>query len=325
MTKRLAVVGYGMGAHHSKLISGVEGLELYGVCDVDPAKREKAVQDFPGVKLFSSYQDTLADPAVDCVVLVTPHNTHAAMSIEAMDRGKHVITDKAMCLSVAEAEAMIAARDRNGVLLSTFHNRRWDSDFVTVRKVIDQGLLGQLYHIQSCVTYYGNPGGWRTNREAMGGWLFDWGAHTIDQILLIARSRAKTVYAFSHHRFNERTEVEDFIQCFVSFESGLTATTAIGYINRLPMPRWYVMGETAALSAEDFEKPIKVKGEIDGVAGEMSIPLIKAEWKSFYQNIADVWAGTAELEVKPEQLVPQIAIAEAAYRSIATGQSVTLN
>src|SRR5262249_35060938 len=128
MAKRMVVVGYGMGAHHSKLISAVEGLELFGGCDGDAAKRERGAQEDPEVKLYSSYNDSLADPSVDCVVLVTPHNTHAAMSIDAMDRGKHVITDKAMCLSVAEAEAMIAARDRNGVLLSTFHNRRWDPD-----------------------------------------------------------------------------------------------------------------------------------------------------------------------------------------------------
>jgi scyllo-inositol 2-dehydrogenase (NADP+) len=323
-SKRLVVVGYGMGAHHSRLIAAVEGLELYGVCDVDPVKREKAAQEYPAARLYASYEDVLADPEADCVVLVTPHNTHAPLSIAAMDRGKHVVTDKAICLTVAEAEAMIAARDRNGVLLSTFHNRRWDSDFVTTRKVVEEGLLGKLYHIQSCVTYYGSIGGWRTNREAMGGWLFDWGAHTVDQILILAQSRAKTVYAFAHHRYDAPTEVEDFIQCTLTFESGLTAMTSIGYINRLPMPRWYVMGETGTLVGDDFEKPLRIKAELKGITTELSVPLIKTEWKIYYQNLADHWAGKAELEVKPEQLVPQIAIAEAAYRSIAEGQVVRL-
>jgi scyllo-inositol 2-dehydrogenase (NADP+) len=185
--------------------------------------------------------------------------------------------------------------------------------------------LGKLYHIQSCVTYHGNIGGWRTNREAMGGWLFDWGAHTIDQILLMANSRAKTVYAFAHHRHDNPAEVEDFIQATITFESGLTATTAIGYINRLPMPRWYIMGEAGTLAGEDFEKPLRIKAEMMGISGEITVPLIKAEWKSYYQNLADHWAGTAELEVKPEQLVPQIAIAAAAYRSIESGNAVKLS
>jgi scyllo-inositol 2-dehydrogenase (NADP+) len=321
---RIVIVGYGMGAHHARLINEIEELQLYGVCDIDEEKRQKAVAEHADVKTYSDYVDVLSDASVDLVVLVTPHNTHASMAIASMNAGKHTITDKAMCLTGEEARAMIASRDRNDVLLSVFHNRRWDSDFVTVRKIIEEGPLGRLYHIQSSVTYYGNIGGWRTDRAAMGGWLFDWGAHTIDQLLLLEKSPAKTVYAFTHHRFNEPASVEDYINCTIRFESGLTATTVIGYLNRIAMPRWYVMGEHATLQADDFEKPARIQGTFGGISGEMSVPLIKTHWKSFYQNIADTLAGRAELEIKPEQLVPQIAIAEAAYRSIGTGQVIHL-
>lgn len=319
---RIVVVGYGMGAHHAKLIDEVEGLTLYGVCDMDPAKREKAAREHPGIKTYAEYDQALSDPAADLLVIVTPHNVHAPMAIAAMDAGKHAITDKAMCLTTDEARAMIAARDRNGVLLSVFHNRRWDRDFVTVREIMEQQLIGRPYHIESCVTYWGKPGGWRADRAAMGGWLFDWGAHTIDQILLMARSRPKHVYAFAHHRFEEPQSVEDYINATITFDSGLTATTVIGYINRLSMPRWYIMGEKGALVAEDFDKPVRVKTTVSGVEGELTVPLLKAEWKGFYQNIADTLAGRAELTVKPEQLVPQIAVAQAAYRSIETQQVV---
>jgi scyllo-inositol 2-dehydrogenase (NADP+) len=321
---RIVIVGYGMGAHHAKLIKEIEGLELAGVCDVEEAKREKALAEHPGIKTYANYADVLSDGEVDLIVLVTPHNTHATMAIASMDAGKHTITDKAMCLTVDEARAMIAARDRNRVLLSVFHNRRWDSDFVTVRKIIDEGVLGRLYHIQSCVTYYANIAGWRTDRAAMGGWLFDWGAHTLDQLLLIEKSPVKTVYAFAHHRFDEPTSVEDYVNCTLTFESGLTATTVVGYLNRIPMPRWYIMGQHATLQADDFEKPARIQGSFHGLTGEMAVPLIKTHWKSFYENIADTLAGRAELEVKPEQLVPQIAIAQAAYRSIETQQVIHL-
>ena len=313
---RLVIIGYGMGAHHARLIQEVAALRLHGVCDVDAAKLERAAKEHEGIELYSNYSDVLADPEVDCVIIVTPHNTHAAMAIAAMDAGKHTITDKAMCLTVKEAREMIAARDRNRVILSTFHNRRWDSDFLTVRKAIEDGLIGRIYHIQSCVTGFSKLGGWRTNREAMGGWLFDWGSHTLDQILILAQSRPKHVYAFSHHRFDEPETVEDYVNCTVTFESGLTATTIIGYINKIQMPRWYVIGDKGALHVEDFEKEVYVKTAEE----DLTIPLIQGHWKSYYENIADVLAGRGEPAVKPEELVPQIAIAEAAYRSIESEQ-----
>src|SRR5207245_2621956 len=99
------------------------------------------------------------------------------------------------CLRVAEAGKMIEARDRNDVILTVFHNRRWDREFLTLQHVVAEGLLGRLYHIESCVTSYSRVGGWRADKPQMGGWLFDWGAHTLDQILLLADSRPIHLHA----------------------------------------------------------------------------------------------------------------------------------
>jgi len=319
---RFVVVGYGMGAWHARLIRQVEGLELYGICDIDPAKREKAASDHPDAKIFDHFDQVLADDSVDAVSVVTPHNQHARMAIQSMDAGKHTLTDKAMCLTTDEARAMIAARDRNRVLLSVFHNRRWDSDFVTVRKVVEEGLLGHVFHIQSNVTYWGTPGGWRNDRPQMGGWLFDWGAHTIDQILLLEPSRPKHVYAFDHYRHEGRTSVEDYINLTITFESGLTASTVISYIHRSRMPRWHIIGQDGALTAEDFDKPLTIRKNLNGLDSEITIPLFKADWKSFYENISGTLANREELNVKPEQILPQIAISQAAYRSIESQQVV---
>jgi len=317
---RWVVVGYGMGAHHARLINGVEGLELRGVCDLDASRRARAKQDFPGIRTYATYMEVLNDHDADGVVIVTPHHLHTEMAIAAMNAGKHAVTDKPMCLSVKEAHAMIAARDKNGVLLSTFQNRRWDSDFLTVQAILKDGLLGKVYHIQSCFTSYGITRGWRAQRGSMGGWLFDWGAHTLDQILQLENSRPLYVYAFAHGRSLEKDAVEDYIHCTVTFESGLTATTVIGFLNKIEMPRWYIFGEVGALQADDFQKPIHVKTNLHGIETEMHVPLIQGDWKDYYVNIAAVLRGQAELIVKPEQLVPQIAIAEAAYRSIETKQ-----
>ncbi|NLH99812.1 MAG: Gfo/Idh/MocA family oxidoreductase [Chthonomonadales bacterium] len=321
---RWVVVGYGMGWHHARFIEATEGLELRGVCDVAPERLQKALGEHPAIKPYSNYDDVLADPDVDGVVIVTPHNTHAELAIRGMNAGKHTITDKAMCLSVAEAEQMIAARDRAGVLLSVFHNRRWDGDFLTVRQVLAEFQLGRLFHLQSCVTDWGKPGGWRRDRAAMGGWMFDWGAHTVDQILLLAGAKPVSVYAFCHYRFDDRSSVEDYINCTITFDSGFTATTVIGYLNMIPMPRWYAIGEYGALQVDGFETPARVRKLWEGAPKETEIPLAPSNWGAYYANIAAYLAGREELEVRAEQLVPQIAIGEAAYRSIETGQAVRL-
>src|SRR6266478_458982 len=96
---RIVVVGYGMGAHHSRLINEIAGLALYGVCDLDEIKRNKALAENPGIVTYDRYAEVLMDPQVQCVVIVTPHNVHAEMAIAAMNAGKHAITDKAMCLT----------------------------------------------------------------------------------------------------------------------------------------------------------------------------------------------------------------------------------
>ncbi len=321
---RWVVVGYGMGWHHARYLEATDGLSLRGVCEVSPERLAKAVGEHPGIVTYTDFDSVLADRDVDGVVIVTPHNTHAELAIRAMDAGKHTITDKAMCLSVDEAQRMIEARDRAGVILSVFHNRRWDGDFVTVRRIVAEYQLGRLYHIQSCVTDWGKPGGWRRDRAAMGGWMFDWGAHTVDQILLLAGAKPISVYAFSHYRYDDPASVEDYINCTITFEGGLTATTVIGYLNMIPMPRWYMIGEFGALHAEGFDTPVHVRKLWDGKPQEHEVPVDKTDWAAFYANLAAHVAGREDLAVRPEQLVPQIAIAEAAYRSIAEGAAISL-
>ena len=125
-----AVIGYGYAgrAFHSYLASLADGLNLYAIATRDAERREAARQAYPNAQMYQTIDEVLADDAIDLVVLATPHDTHAELSIQAMDAGKHVVTDKIMAMNTAEADAMIAASQRNNVLLSVFHNRRWDWD-----------------------------------------------------------------------------------------------------------------------------------------------------------------------------------------------------
>ena len=142
-----AVIGYGFAGRcfHSYLIGLADGLDVYSIATRNPERRAAAAENYPDAVIYQTIDQVIANDLVDLVVLATPHDTHAELAIKAMDNGKHVVTDKIMCMNAAEAEAMIEASNRNNVLLSVFHNRRWDWDYTTVKKIIDDGLLGTPY------------------------------------------------------------------------------------------------------------------------------------------------------------------------------------
>ncbi|MFO7958721.1 MAG: Gfo/Idh/MocA family oxidoreductase, partial [Candidatus Brocadiia bacterium] len=140
---RAVVIGYGYAGRsfHSYLIGLADGLELRGVSSRSPETREKIVEE-RHCRAYAGLDEVIEDPDVDLVVLATPHDTHAELAVKAMDAGKHVVTDKPMCTSLEECDRMIEAAERNDVLLTVFQNRRWDGDYLTLRKLMDEGELG---------------------------------------------------------------------------------------------------------------------------------------------------------------------------------------
>ena len=170
-----AVIGYGFAGRcfHSYLIGLAKGMSVHAIATRAPERQQQAKEHYPEAKIYANIDQALADDAVDLVVLATPHDVHAELAIQAMDAGKHVVTDKIMCMNAQEAESMIVAGERNEVLLSIFHNRRWDWDYLTVKQIIEDGLLGDPYLYQVAIMRHGKPGGWRGSKAQSGGILFD--------------------------------------------------------------------------------------------------------------------------------------------------------
>ncbi|MCW5934763.1 MAG: Gfo/Idh/MocA family oxidoreductase [Fimbriimonadia bacterium] len=323
MSIRCAVVGFGaafnMGQSHCETIEAVPGLELVAVYDADPSRREAAREKF-GVKTPDNYEELLADPQVDLVTTVTPHDTHAPLIIQALNAGKHAITEKVMCLNAAEADAMIAAAKQNNRLLSVFHNRRWDSDYLTVKKAVQSGALGALFMIESTVNGYGKPGGWRGVKKHGGGMLYDWGAHLIDQIVqMLLPSKPIRIYADIQERVWTELDIETQAQVHIKFDNGCAAVVDVGCISLQNRPRWLVRGEKGAVKGEwdklFLKTPDQDPVELEKVAGD---------WKDYYRNISAVLNEGAELLVKPEEVRIVMQVIDAAFESARTGESVKL-
>jgi scyllo-inositol 2-dehydrogenase (NADP+) len=340
-----AVVGYGYSgrAYQSYLISLADGLNLYAISTRSEERQQAARETYPDTRIYGGVDDLMADDAVDLVVIATPHDSHAEIAIQAMDAGKHVVTDKIMCMNAREARSMIAARDRNDVMLSVFHNRRWDWGYQTVRKVIADGLIGQPYLFQAAIMRYGSPGRWRADKASSGGILFDWPAHFVDQALQLVDSQPDRVYCQLTYRDTWDTNIGNYGNIVIHFANDVTYQIEIGNLAAGDKPRWYVCGDKGALvkygidpqetfmkearileSEEQPEHRARVTSYVSGEKEELILDSVKTFWTAYYKNISEVLNDGADLIVTPEQTLTLMKVYDAAMESSETGQAVSL-
>ena len=144
-TINIALIGYGFvgKTFHAPLIQSIEGLNLAIVASRD---EEKVKRDLPDVTVIASPEAAIQHPEVDLVVIASPNATHAPLARLALNSGKNVVVDKPFTLDMQEARELIALAEEKQRVLSVFHNRRWDSDYLGVKQVIEQGLIGKLKH-----------------------------------------------------------------------------------------------------------------------------------------------------------------------------------
>ncbi len=338
-----AVIGYGYAGQsfHTYLVGLAAGLNLYAIAARSPERRQAAAQAHPNVKLYETIDQVIADKDVNLVILATPHDTHAELAIRAMEAGKHLVTDKVMCMNAAEADAMIDAAQRNNVMLSIFHNRRWDWDYLTVKKVIADGLLGRPYLFQVAIMRYGLPRSWRGVKKRSGGILFDWPAHFVDQALQLVPAPIRTVFCDVHYGARWDTDIGNYANLLIKFENDVRYQIEVGNLAKVEKPRWYVLGDLGGLikyGLDPQERPMvagnidaaaeapdtyaKVWTEADGEQRELVVESVRGSWKSYYQNISDVLNKGSELIVKPEEVRRAMQVYDAAMRSSETGEAV---
>ncbi|WP_368566031.1 oxidoreductase [Pseudoxanthomonas sp. UTMC 1351] len=183
-TLNVALVGYGFvgKVFHAPLIAHMPGMRLHTVVSRDAGKVHL---DHPQVRVLADPQDAFADSAIDLVVVATPNETHAPLAIAALAQGRHVVVDKPFTVTLAEAEQVIAQAHTSGRCLSVFQNRRWDADFLTVRRLIDEGMLGEIMEFHSHFDRFRPTvvDRWRESTAPGGGLWYDLVPHLVDQAL----------------------------------------------------------------------------------------------------------------------------------------------
>jgi len=195
MTLRFGLVGHGYAGRtiHAPLIAGVPGLALTVVASHDAAAVHAA---WPGAEVVATPEALVLHPGVDVVVIAAPNRTHHPIARAAIAAGKHVVVDKPFTLTLAEALELEQFARLHGRVLSVFHNRRWDGDFLTLRGLLDAGTLGRIVHVESHVDRF-RPQvreRWRESGEPGAGLWYDLGPHLVDQaVQLLGWPRAITL------------------------------------------------------------------------------------------------------------------------------------
>lgn len=344
-THGLGIVGFGGIAFiHYNSFAAVPGLKTVGVYDIDPARGEVAKGE--GLISFDSFDELLASPEIDIVLVATPNNFHKDYAIRALSAGKHVIVEKPAAMDSKELAEMMGASEKYGRALTVHQNRRRDTDYLAVKNAISDGCIGKPFLIESRVMgSRGVPCGWRCYKVAGGGMILDWGVHLIDQIMRMVDEPVKSVYA---HMFSLTTpEVDDYFKLMLRFESGLSAHIEVGTKNYIKLPRWYALGEGGSLEISDWDsdcrvvraKDVHIDWEEDIVytsAGptktmaprpketleEIIIERPVSDYSLFYANFLKHIDGEAPLEVKPEEALRVLKVIEAAFESNRSGDAV---
>ena len=322
---RCAVIGYGgafnMGKAHSEWINAASGLRAVAACDLDPKRRAAARQDFPEFRTYARVGNLLKDPEVDLCVVITPHNTHARLAVQCAQAGKHVVVEKPMCLSAAEATQMIQAARKAGVTLTVFHNRRHDGDYKAIKKAIDDGRIGQAFHVEMWGGSYGRPGTWwRSSKRVSGGHFYDWGAHYVDWLLNVMAPRQVVGVAGRFHKLVwHHVTNEDHVEAWIRFDDGAVADVQFSSIACADKPRWRILGTQGAI-VDRWGGQFELTSVVKGVPMRAEVRYQESDWPAYYQNLANHLLRGQELEVKPEEAARVISIMEAAERSSRSGK-----
>jgi scyllo-inositol 2-dehydrogenase (NADP+) len=342
----VGLASYGMSGQifHAPFITTTEGFRLSTVLE---RSSEKARAHYPKVKIVRSFEDLLQDDELDLVVVNTPNALHYEMALKALEAGKHVVVEKPFTGTAAEAYALDALAKEKGKLLSVYHNRRWDGDFMTVRKLLDQQLLGTLVEYEAHFDRFRNfikPQSWKEEPGAATGLLYDLGSHMVDQALVLF-GKPKAVWA-DISTLRPQGKIDDYYCIHLEYER-LKVTLKSSYLVREQGPRYTLHGtegsflkwgtdlQEAALNRggkpgtlgwgeEAQELWGKLNTQLNDLHFQGKIKTLPGNYGAYYQNIYRAIKGMEPLEVTAVQAAQVIEVLEAAWQSHASGCKVTL-
>ena len=350
-TVGVGIVGYGpfggMGYTHGLAATETDGLRLVGVCDSNAERRAAAVADFPHVHVHLDIESLCGDHEVDVVIVATPPVLHAPIALALLRAGKHVVVEKPMCLAAADADTLLTEAAAVQRTITVHQSRRWDGDYLALRRSIDAGTIGEVFNMETFVGSFEHPCRWWHSDEALsGGAVYDWGSHHIDWILQIFGGPPNSVRASSHKRVWRDVSNSDQIDVQMRWADGREARFIQSDVAAIRKPKFFVQGTAGTIAAEYrqvvADELVAGRGHVPttwhhaeiastlrlaryepgyGVV-EMTLPPVVTPRWPFHRALADHLLLGEASPVPAEQSRDVVAVLERAHRSAACGAAV---
>ena len=257
-----AILSFGMSGQvfHAPFIHNHEGFYFYAVWE---RSKNLAKEKYPEVKTYRTLEELLADPVVELVIVNTPNTTHYEYTKKSLEAGKHVIVEKPFTATVEEGRQLIELASSKNLQLSVFHNRRWDSDFLAVKQVVHEGMLGDIVEAEFHFDRYKEELSPKLHKETPGpgtGVIYDLGSHIIDQALHLF-GRPDAVFA-DIRIIRPQSMVDDYFEILFYYPS-LRVRLHSSYLVKEPVPSYIIHGSKGSFlkSRSDIQEAALVEGQ----------------------------------------------------------------
>lgn len=340
---RIGLVGYGDGGRyfHAPFIAAARGVELAGIVARSPERLAAAAADYPDVPVYPSLTALLAAGGVDAVTITTPPQTRRELVMEAIAAGVHVVADKPFAPDADGARQLDAAAKAGGVVLGVFHNRRYDADFRTLKKLVDGGRLGRLWRVHSRMDL-DNPH--TLEAGPTGGLLRDLGSHLVDQMLFLLGPVAAVDAQLDMIDRSEGPTDASFTLT-LRHESGVHSHLSASKLNRLAVRSFRVYGEGGSYeqSGTDVQaqaifagrRPLDdlagwgyeteaLWGTLRTAAGAERVPSEQGRYHDYYEGFARAVAEGTPPPVTAAEATEALAVLDAARVSATEGRTVRI-
>ena len=305
---RSAVLGYGLAGRvfHAPFVNAVPGLELTTILQ---RTGDTAAQAYPSARIVRDPAAIFADPTIDLVVIATPNDTHFDLASRALQAGKHVVVDKPLAISSTQARELISLASAQGKILAPFHNRRFDGDFLTVKKLLTEATLGRVVQIISRFDRFRplpRPGTWKETGGQPNGILFDLGPHLLDQA--VALFGAPDRISANDREERDQTDIDDAFVVTLDYDNPtlqatgkplgrpLRYTCEATFLAADPSPRFQVHGTMGSYTKRgvDQQEPTLIKNL-------RTVPRLDSS-ETWFEDPESLW-GTLTVCTKPTEPV----------------------
>lgn len=346
-TVTVGLASYGMSGKvfHAPFLAVNSRFQLLKIVE---RHRNESAQTYPEATIVRDFQELIDDTAIELIIVNTPNALHFEMAEKALVAGKHVVIEKPVTATKEEADLLIKLAKEKNKVLTVFQNRRWDSDFLTIQRIVRENMLGRLVEYEAHYDRYVDFVRQDTWKEAPGpgaGILYNLGSHMIDQALMLFGLPEAVTANIGSQR--EESSIDDFYDIKLHYKQ-FNAILKSSYLVREPGPRYILHGtkgsfvkygidpQEEALKAgrkpneegwgvEASKDWGKLNTEINGLPVIGKITSVAGSYAAFYDNLYEAIRNKVAPEVKPEEAAMVVQVIEAAYESSRQGRRIGIS